>query len=184
MYNPKILADRLLLSRRDLGWRQEDLAAKSGVSRTYISEIERGRVSNVGVEPVFALAAALDVPVAFLLGISDASTLETEDPATVSGNRVFYDLQNPEDRLFFQELLNVAARLEPDQRRQLLALARSWADGRTVEAAYLAAITSLAGPDFADRLTGLLDAGATMQDVQVLLDELRQDKAQQRKSRK
>jgi len=184
MYNPKILAQRLLLSRRDLGWRQEDLANKSGVSRTYISEIERGRISNVGVEHIFALAAALDVPVTFLLGLSEASAPETEDPATVAGNRVFYDLQRPGDRLFYQELLAVVARLDADQRRQLLALAHSWAADQTTEAAYLAAITSLAGPDFAQRLTGLLDAGATLQDVQILLDELRQDKAQQGKTRR
>ena len=65
------LAWRLLRSRRDMNWRQEDLAQASGVSRTYISEIERGRVTNVGVEALSALADALGVTVQYLLGLTD-----------------------------------------------------------------------------------------------------------------
>ena len=71
MFKAKELADRLLLSRRDLHWDQEELSRRSGVSRGYISEIERLRKTNIGVEVVFALAEALGVTVPYLLGISD-----------------------------------------------------------------------------------------------------------------
>lgn len=62
------LAQRLLLSRRDLNWNQEEVADKSNVSRTYISDIERGRISNVGLEVIGALAQALGVSPGYLAG--------------------------------------------------------------------------------------------------------------------
>lgn len=65
------LGTRLMLLRRESGLRQEDLADISGVSQAYIAKIERGRVTNVGIEYIFALAKALDVRVEHLLGLSD-----------------------------------------------------------------------------------------------------------------
>lgn len=71
MYNARVFAQRLLLARRDLQWDQDELARKSGVSRGYISEIERLKKTNIGVEVVFALADALGVTIPYLLGLSD-----------------------------------------------------------------------------------------------------------------
>lgn len=65
------LGTRLLLLRRESGLRQEDLAEASGVSQSYIANIERGKVTNVGVDYIFALARGLDVRVEHLLGLSD-----------------------------------------------------------------------------------------------------------------
>lgn len=42
------------------GYSQEELAARSGLHRTYISSLERGQ-RNVGLDNVRALAAALGV---------------------------------------------------------------------------------------------------------------------------
>ena len=56
---PGMLATRLWSSRRDLNWNQGDLADRSSISRQYISDLERGRITNPGVEVVQALAAAL-----------------------------------------------------------------------------------------------------------------------------
>lgn len=68
-----VLADRLLLSRRDIDITQEDLADQAGnVSAAYISSLERGKVTNPSVAVVEALAAALGVDPAYLLGWSDA----------------------------------------------------------------------------------------------------------------
>ncbi len=69
---PKVLADRILLSRRDLDITQEDLAARAGnVSPAYVSSLERGKVTNPTVQVIAALAAALGVSPAYLLGWSD-----------------------------------------------------------------------------------------------------------------
>ena len=67
-----VLADRLLLSRRDVDITQEDLAEQAGnVSPAYVSSLERGKVTNPTVDVVTALAGALGVSPAYLLGWSD-----------------------------------------------------------------------------------------------------------------
>ena len=67
-----VLAQRLLLSRRDLDITQADLAQQAGnTSAAYISDLERGKVTNPSVEVVASLAAALGVSPAYLLGWSD-----------------------------------------------------------------------------------------------------------------
>ena len=53
------LAQRVLLERRTLNWNQDELAAKAGVSRSYISHIERSQIPNPTIDVVEALAAAL-----------------------------------------------------------------------------------------------------------------------------
>ncbi|MCY3979473.1 MAG: helix-turn-helix transcriptional regulator [Chloroflexi bacterium] len=56
--------------RRDLGLSQEDLGFRSGLHRTYISEIERG-LKSPSLRAVYAIAKALKVSVSIL-------ALETE----------------------------------------------------------------------------------------------------------
>jgi transcriptional regulator with XRE-family HTH domain len=67
----KTLGNRILLSRRDLGLKQEELASRAGVSRAYITNIEQGRAKNVGIDVIFAIARELGVTVPYLLGLSD-----------------------------------------------------------------------------------------------------------------
>ncbi len=52
---------RLVRQRR--GWRQQDLAERSGVSQTVISRLERGHLGPQSIDDVRAVAAALDVRV-------------------------------------------------------------------------------------------------------------------------
>lgn len=61
----------MLIERRRLDLKQETLAAQVGVDRSYISQIERDADVNVGVKVAFALAEALGVSPAYLLGLSD-----------------------------------------------------------------------------------------------------------------
>lgn len=118
MFKAKVLADRLLLSRRDLHWDQEELSRRSGVSRGYISEIERLRKTNIGVEVVFALAEALGITVPYLLGISD-------DPLGESGvvvpeqdtDYVTVYLNDPEERRQARKIIGDIFALSPKSRR-------------------------------------------------------------------
>ncbi|MGH8546069.1 MAG: helix-turn-helix domain-containing protein [Gammaproteobacteria bacterium] len=57
--DPKaVLARNLRRLRVATGLSQEDLAARAGLHRTYISSVERAQ-RNVSVENIFALARAL-----------------------------------------------------------------------------------------------------------------------------
>src|SRR3990167_2006578 len=80
------LGTRLMLLRRESGLRQEDLADISGVSQSYIANIERGRVTNVGIEYVFALARALAVGVQYPLGLSEGVVDEGDWGDVVGGS--------------------------------------------------------------------------------------------------
>jgi len=57
--------DRIRELRHAAGLSQEGLAEASGLHRTYISSLERGQ-RNVGLDNIYALAAALGVPAARL----------------------------------------------------------------------------------------------------------------------
>ena len=52
--------------RSQLGWSQEKLAEASGLHRSYISQLERGR-RNPTLDVLARLAAALDVKLSTLL---------------------------------------------------------------------------------------------------------------------
>ena len=52
--------------RKEKGFSQEDLATKSGLHRTYISDIERGD-RNVSLKNVEKIAKALNIPIDYLL---------------------------------------------------------------------------------------------------------------------
>lgn len=126
MFKAKVLAERLLLSRRDLHWDQEELSRRSGVSRGYISEIERLRKTNIGVEVVFALAEALGVTVPFLLGISDDALGESGIilPGIDSGYVAIY-LNDPEERRQVQQVITELSALSPKSRRIVIDMIRS-----------------------------------------------------------
>jgi transcriptional regulator with XRE-family HTH domain len=55
------LGERVRLLRRQVGLSQEELAHRSGMDRTYISQIERG-VCNPSVMALLNVAKALDHP--------------------------------------------------------------------------------------------------------------------------
>ena len=60
--DPTVLfGKRLSTLRRARGWTQEELAAESGISQRYISDVERG-LRNIALRNICRLAAALGVP--------------------------------------------------------------------------------------------------------------------------
>ena len=54
--------------RMEEGWSQEELAQKAGISRTYLSQIERGVATNLSWQVVERLVTALGVRPAEVLG--------------------------------------------------------------------------------------------------------------------
>lgn len=115
----KTLGNHILLSRRDLALTQEELAAKVGVSRAYITNIEQGRAKNVGIDVIFALARELGVSVAYLLGL-------TEDPLAGDDGVVMRDRpeeyvviesRNPAERQLLQQAIDEFTALTAGQQR-------------------------------------------------------------------
>lgn len=119
MYSAKTFADRLLLARRDMRWDQSELASKSGVSRGYISEIERGVKRNIGVEIVVSLADALGVSVSYLLGLSDDVLGEGSERVLreQSGDYVVFEVESGEERRVMQQLVDEYSALSPRSQR-------------------------------------------------------------------
>lgn len=102
-----VLADRLLLSRRDVDITQEDLANHAGnVSAAYISSLERGKVTNPTVEVIEAIASALGVSPAYLLGWSDVPL--AEETNAIGEERVPYTV---DPRI--QQLIDLYEDLDP-----------------------------------------------------------------------
>lgn len=112
------LGKRLLLSRRDLDLTQEELAERAGISRSYIANVERGRVTNVGVETLTALAGALGVSPAYLMGITD-------DPlAGVADGEVSTVNESPiDDKL--RALFDLVDQMDDVQRQLMIEIARA-----------------------------------------------------------
>lgn len=109
-----------------MDWKQEELASKSGVSRSRISEIEHGDATNIGIDAVYGLADALGVSVAYLLGESD-SPLGEETPRTLaeqSEDYVVFEVDNGEQRRLFREIIDEVNTL-PWPPRMVLALIRT-----------------------------------------------------------
>jgi transcriptional regulator with XRE-family HTH domain len=72
----QFLADQVFNHRRSLGISQGELADRAGISRNYVSLIERGEASNLSINVLNHLAAALSVTPAELTGESqEAHTL-------------------------------------------------------------------------------------------------------------
>lgn len=69
----KVLAHHLRFLRFSRGWTQEQLAAASGLHRTYISAVERAQ-RNVGLDNVERLAAAFGLSVNELLDFQSVSS--------------------------------------------------------------------------------------------------------------
>ncbi|MEQ5842916.1 helix-turn-helix domain-containing protein [Paraburkholderia acidicola] len=62
----EILAINLRRHRTERNWTQEDLAAYSGLDRSFIAHVER-QARNISLDNLEKLAIALDVPIARLL---------------------------------------------------------------------------------------------------------------------
>lgn len=61
-----MLGDELRKARQQAGWTQEKLAARAGMDRAYISEIERGKVS-LSVDRLLRICKAMGVRAALIV---------------------------------------------------------------------------------------------------------------------
>ncbi|HEV2495498.1 MAG TPA: helix-turn-helix transcriptional regulator [Terriglobia bacterium] len=62
--------------RQGKGWALSDLAAASGVSKAYISDLENGAAGKPNIQYIFAIAAALDITLDELLEDATVGTGE------------------------------------------------------------------------------------------------------------
>jgi transcriptional regulator with XRE-family HTH domain len=70
------LGTRLATLRLKRGWSQRELARRSGVRQSLLSELERGRKTDTTGRTLVKLAQALGVSVDTLLGTFDAALHE------------------------------------------------------------------------------------------------------------
>lgn len=105
------MGKRIQLLRKDQGLRQDELAETVGIHRAYISQLELGRADNPTLKIIWALANALKVNPAYILGID-------EDPGFVVDS--IEDL--PDDVM---EIVRESMGLDPENRASLLGIARA-----------------------------------------------------------
>lgn len=108
VYDAKTLGRNVMLARRDLGMTQEALSGMVGISRAYLTNIERGRGASVGIDIVFALAEALGVPPHYLLGLTDAPSGESDARVMkeMAGEYVTVDVDSDEERRLVRSLMD------------------------------------------------------------------------------
>lgn len=108
VYDAKTLGRNVMLARRDLGMTQEALSGMVGISRAYLTNIERGRGASVGIDIVFALAEALGVPPHYLLGLTDAPSGESDARVLkeMAGEYVTVDVDSDEERRLVRSLMD------------------------------------------------------------------------------
>lgn len=118
MTMPGTFATRLWSARQDLNLNHLELASRSGVSRQYIGDLERGRITNPSVDIVEAIAAALGVQPAYLLGWTDIPL--AEEAAVIAEDRIPYTV-NPA----IQELIDLFEDLDPANQAIALEIIRT-----------------------------------------------------------
>lgn len=116
MSEAKTLAHRLLLSRRDSNLDQKELGRRANVSNGYISDIEHGKVTNVGIEVISSLAKALEISTAYLIGLTDDPYGGIPDSAL--------EVERTQFDALTQELINLFQQLSPPQQATLLNIAK------------------------------------------------------------
>lgn len=127
MYDARILGQRVLLGRRDLDIKQEELERRSGVSRSRISEIEHGKAKNLGLDTIYGLAQALGVTVPYLLGFTDNALGESDAHVLkeISGEYLTVEVDNRVQRRLLQEAIDVFSALSPREQRRAMHLLRT-----------------------------------------------------------
>ena len=98
---PSALGAELRSMRRERGIKQQDLAAQAGISRSYLCDIERGRVSNPSLQVLDGLAASLGIARLDLLhaaGVVESAESSTSDHRLQRLVAVFRDLSDEGQR--------------------------------------------------------------------------------------
>ena len=79
------VGERIKARRLELGWTQDQLAQKAGISKSFLSDLENGKRS-VGAENLLDIARALGVSIDFLMTgeASEKPVTEVPIPATLA----------------------------------------------------------------------------------------------------
>lgn len=122
MVKQRRLADYIGLTvhrlRSDRGFTLQALADESGVSKSYLGDIEKGR-KNPTTDVIEAIAMALSVPARELLY---HAALDEEDPFFQPEQLSLEDVAEEDNET--RELAHLARRMRPTDRRLLLDFAR------------------------------------------------------------
>lgn len=107
--NRNQIGQRILLARRDLDMTQFALGVRASLSAQYISDLERGKSVNPSIRDILALSDALGVSPAYLLGWTDdpLASINLDHNLGVTDDRVYYQVDNPDQTRLFQQLLDV-----------------------------------------------------------------------------
>ncbi len=65
------VGERIKSRREELGWKQDDLATKAGISKSFLSDLENGK-RNVGADKLLDIARALTLSLDYLMTGKDA----------------------------------------------------------------------------------------------------------------
>lgn len=68
------VGDRIKFRRNELGWKQDELAIKAGISKSFLSDIENGK-RKVGADKLYSIARTLSLSLDYLMtGKNDAES--------------------------------------------------------------------------------------------------------------
>lgn len=101
------LGERIRERRSERGFTQEDLAARANVSAVYLSRVEQGN-TDVGLDVMVRIAAALDVPIASLISEPGGEPVELSRKALTFARE--FDRASPKFKAAILVLLNDLAR--------------------------------------------------------------------------
>ena len=118
------MGNRVLLSRRDLHIKQNELARLIGVSRTYVSQIETGAVDAIMTDILLKLSNALGVTVGYLLGLTDVPLDNDDAPIDITSNHITFDVRDTETRAAIVEIIAILREMTPAQRRVFVEMAQ------------------------------------------------------------
>lgn len=120
------IAPVLMRWRRDLGWTQEDLAVRAGISRGYLSRLERGLPGRPGLDVLSRVCGALGRTWTELFSEAGLSL-----PGDVTLADIGDGIHDPELILYLRRLPELDAR----DRAVLRAVLRSFFDRDAVDRA-------------------------------------------------
>ncbi len=70
------VGDRIRERREKLGWKQDELARKASISKSFLSDLENGK-RNIGADKLLDIARALNLSLDFLMTGEDAEASES-----------------------------------------------------------------------------------------------------------
>lgn len=113
-----IRGDRVLISRRGLLLDQRAVAKASGISNSYLSMIETGKVTAVHSDVLFKLSQVLGVSIPYLLGLTEAPTSADDGAPIAAGqDHLVFEVRDAEMRALLVELADLLHSMTPAQRR-------------------------------------------------------------------